>query len=131
MLNVVSYLAEEIAVGEKILQEIPLLAKVIESCGDDARNFSNIVHHVCAFIHIYLGTDIVFLDQRNINGARGTELSSLKKMSHKLILFSPCLRPLIEINGEDSTRGWHNPECAYMLVRLQEKFLSDPAHVSF
>ena len=54
-------------------------------------------------------------------------------MSHKLIPFSPHLRALIEINGEDSTRGWHNPECAYMLVplRLQEKFLSDPAHVSF
>lgn len=54
-------------------------------------------------------------------------------MSHKLIPFSPRLRALIEINGEDSTRGWHNPECAYMLVplRLQEKFLSDPAHVSF
>ena len=65
--KLVSYSAEEKAVGEKILQEIPLLAKVIESCGDDARNFSNVVHHVCAFIHIYLGTDIVFLvDQRNI-----------------------------------------------------------------
>ena len=71
------------------------------------------------------------------HGARGTDLSMLKKMLHKLILFSPCLRALIEINREDSTRGTTQSvltylcpsDCKrnfYLTQRTSPFFLTDP-----
>lgn len=48
--RLLSYSAEERAIGEGILYSIPLLASIIEACGDDTRNFANVVRRVSAYM---------------------------------------------------------------------------------